>query len=438
MAIFVSLRGSGERRAIGIALKIKELMMITLLEALEICTSALKARRSHILPLFESYGAVVAQDIIATKPLPPFDNSAMDGYAIKLSDFGSTCVCDGIVLAGDDASSLVLHKGHTYKVMTGAMIPRGTEAIIQLEWVKHSKKNVEIPAISPEGDSIYSVEKGQNIRFLGEEIAQDSMLLHKGQRLNHLDISILASQGIDKVQCFEPLKVGIFASGDEVIEPGKAAKAHQIYNTNAAGLYTLLVSRGFKCHYGGILADSQNALCKNIESFQQYDVVITSGGASVGDADLLKQILKAKGAKFLFDGVNVKPGRHLAAATLGDTLVILLPGNPLAMLLHTHTFVLTLLESLQIGKAVYPKALHLHISQELHLKPYTTHMILGRIEDGTFVVYKNGKIGSSSLVAMWKNNAIALVESLSFRQGDRIKVIPYNADFCAIMDYINR
>ncbi|WP_300447849.1 molybdopterin molybdotransferase MoeA [uncultured Helicobacter sp.] len=408
--------------------------MVSFLEALQIATSLSPTTRTHTLPLFKSYNHIITQDIKATKSLPPFDNSAMDGYAIMLDDYGSTCVCDGSIFAGDNATHITLTKGHTYKVMTGAMIPQHTQAIVQFEWTKDNGTAVQIPA----SDCLQSIKAGQNIRFKGEEIAPDSILLRKGQRLNHLDVSILASQGISAMESFTPLKIGIFSSGDEVIEPHQKAAPHQIYNTNATSLYTLLTQRGYQCSYEGILADDMNALCGKIEQFTQYDVAITSGGASVGDADLIKTALQAQGARFLFDGINVKPGRHLSCAMLKDTLIILLPGNPLALLLHTHTFVLSVLESLQGGRAIYPKSLTLKLSHDVKLKPNTTNMLLGNIQNDTFLLYNNGKIGSSSLVNMWKNNAIALFESThTFSQGTAIKVIPYNADFCDIMDYMN-
>ena len=184
------------------------------------------------------------------------------------------------------------------------------------------------------------------------------------------------------------------------------------------------------------------ALHKKIKSFQSFDVVITSGGASVGDADLIKQALLELGAKFIFDGVNVKPGRHLGLATLGDTIIILLPGNPLALLLHTHTLILPILESLQGGSAFYPKAFTFELDSDLNLKVNTTSALLGIIEYSRFLPYNNGKIGSSSLATMWKNNAIALFDNpsqkpMSYAKGSAIKVIMYNADFCDIMDFFN-
>ncbi len=358
----------------------------------------------------------------------------MDGYAIMLKDYGSTCICDGSILAGMDSSGLSLTQGHTYKVMTGAMLPHNTEAVVQLEWSKIENNVVHIPA--PE--CTQNISKWQNIRFKGEEIAQDSLLIHKGSRLNHLDLSILASQGISLVQSFIPLNIGVFSSGDEVIEPGEIAKAHQIYNTNATSIYSILKKYGYKCHYGGILKDEKNALYSKIESFTDYDVVITSGGASVGDADLMKSAISEMGGKFLFDGINLKPGRHLACAMLKKTLIILLPGNPLALLLQLHTLILCILESLQGGRMIYPKSISLKIDKSLNLKANTTNMILGKIQNDTFLLYKDGKIGSSSLVNMWENNAIAIFDKTQqIGGGTNIKIIPYNTDFCDIMDFIN-
>lgn len=409
--------------------------MIDFTQALRLGTSLPHTTHTRILPLFESYGSVLSKDIIATRALPPFDNSAMDGYAILLQDYGKTCICEGSVFAGESAAHLSLKPAHTYKVMTGAMLPHNTQAVVQFEWTKTEGAKVQIGASL---ESAPSITKGQNIRFKGEEIAPDSVLLHKGKRLDHLDLSILASQGINKIESFVPLRIAIFSSGDEMIEPSQRAQPHQIYNTNATSLYTLLTHRGYECSYGGILQDDKNALCEKIAHFNEYDVVITSGGASVGEADLIKDVLRAQGAKFLFDGINVKPGRHLACAILGQTLIILLPGNPLALLLHTHTLVLSFLESLQGSYAFYPKSQTLKLNQDCKLKAGTTHMILGNIEAADFILYKNGKIGSSSLVHMWQNNAIALCENTTFLpKGSEIKVIPYNADFCDIIEFLN-
>lgn len=410
--------------------------MISFTQALKLGTTLPRTNNTHKIKLFNAHNTILSSDIFATRALPAFNNSAMDGYAILLDDWGKECVCDGKILAGDNASHIILTQGHTYKVMTGSMLPSNTQAVIQIEMAEEQNGKVsftkaKIPA-----------KQGLNIRYKGEEIQRHSLLLNKGKRLNHLDLSILASQGISEIESFVPLKIGIFSSGDEVIEPHQKAKEYQIYNTNATSLYTLLDSRGFACSYEGILQDDKKALLKKIESFQTFDVIITSGGASVGDADLIKQALLELGGEFIFDGVNVKPGRHLAIATLGKTIIILLPGNPLALLLHTHTLILSILESLQGGSAFYPKSFTFSLDSALTLKANTTSALLGRIESSRFLPYNNGKIGSSSLATMWNNNAIALFENPSskprnYTDGSAIKIVTYNADFCDTMNFLN-
>lgn len=410
--------------------------MISFTQALKLGTTLPRTNRTHKIKLFNAHNTILSQDIFASRAIPAFDNSAMDGYAILLQDYDKTCINRGKILAGDNSTHITLTQGETYKVMTGSMLPQNTQAVIQIEMAQEQQGKVSFPSLKQ------PLHQGLNIRYKGEEIQADSLLLRKGKRLNHLDLSILASQGISEIESFVPLKIGIFSSGDEVIEPHQHAKAYQIYNTNATSLYTLLASRGFACSYQGILQDDTLALREKIESFQSFDVVITSGGASVGDADLIKQALLELGAKFIFDGVNVKPGRHLGLATLGDTIIILLPGNPLALLLHIHTLILPILESLQGGSAFYPKAFTFELDSDLNLKANTTSALLGVIESSRFLPYNNGKIGSSSLATMWKNNAIALFDNpsqkpMSYAKGSAIKVIMYNADFCDIMDFFN-
>lgn len=393
-------------------------------------------RATQHTSLFDSAKYIIAQDIIATRPLPPLDSSAMDGYAILLDDWGKKCVCDGKILAGDNASQFTLTQGHTYKVMTGSMLPLNTQAVVQFEWTQQLDNNlIAIPASTTHNPSI---AMGQNIRFKGEEIKESSILVSKGKRLSHLDLSLIASQGISKILTYKPLKIGVFSSGDEVIEPHQSALPHQIYNTNATSIMTLLQKYAYDCEYKGILSDCRESLQATLDHLSQYDVIITSGGASVGDADLLKEMLSNNGATFIFDGIDVKPGRHLALAKWKDSIVILLPGNPLALLLHLHTLILPLLESLQGGFCIYPQSFTLTLDSDLKLNPNTTSIILGTAHKDTFHLYNRGKIGSSSLNNMHRNNAIAIFKDTEYiKAGTQINVLLYNADFCDIMDFIN-
>lgn len=400
-------------------------------------------------PIFEAQGLILAEDITASRAIPAFDNSAMDGYAILLQDYGKECICDGIILAGQDSSKLTLRPGHTYKVMTGAMLPQNTQAVVQIEWVSESSasKSSLDSEKSPDSESYkvqipapnitHAIKEGQNIRYQGEEIKSGEILLKKGVRLSHLDLSILASQGISSIKCYERLKISIYSSGDEVIEPGSVILPHQIYNTNATSLFTLLSLR-YDCDYKGIISDNEASIRKALGEFEERDIIITSGGASVGDADLLKEALLNFGAEFLFDGLSVKPGRHIALARLKNTYIVLLPGNPLALLLHLHTLILPMLNALQGATLRYPRTFNAILDSDLKLKSNATNMMIGKVRNGRFIPHNGGKIGSSSLANMWQNDTIALFDGIAeSKAGGEIKVISYTADFCDIMDFLN-
>ena len=175
--------------------------MISFTQALKLGTALPQISRTHNLELFQAHNAILSQDIFASRPLPPFDNSAMDGYAILLQDYDRACLSRGKILAGDDSTHITLTQGETYKVMTGSMLPQNTQAVIQIEMAQEQNGKVSFTkANSP-------IKQGLNIRYKGEEIQQDSLLLRKGKRLNHLDLSILASQGISRIESFVPLKI---------------------------------------------------------------------------------------------------------------------------------------------------------------------------------------------------------------------------------------
>lgn len=408
--------------------------MISFTQALNLGINLGKKRKKTTTKchIFNAYNKILASDIISSKNLPPFDNSAMDGYAMKLSDVGKECICDGVILAGSSVDSAFIKKGHCYKVMTGAALPKGSEVVVQIELVEIKDKNI---IITKQND----FKLGQNIRFCGEEIKAGQTLLKKGKRLNSLDIGIIASLGIESIKVYKDLKISIFSSGDEVIEPGESAKEAQIYNSNAATIFTRLQSLGYKLNYGGIIKDNIKHIKSALKAHKTSDVIITSGGASVGDADLFKQVLLKKGARFLYDGISIKPGRHLCIAILKKQIIILLPGNPLASMLNLQTLIIPLLESMQGSKMPYFKGIQLKINQNVNLNENITTLLLGRIKGNSVELYKKGKIGSSSLSAMWQNEVIIVCEHIKMLPKDAVvTAILYNNAFCDTMDFINR
>ena len=256
------------------------------------CRFKRESLRTITQDIFSAQGFVLARDVVATRPLPPFSNSAMDGYAVCLSDAGKEVVVAGRTLAGQSNAEISLKPGFCHKVMTGSPLPHGTQAVVPIEQVEFTDVGT---IILPEG-----IRDAQNIRFVGEEIALDSVILSQGTRLEALDLGLVASQGLAYIEVYQKPSIAVFSSGDEVIEPGQEALAHQIYNTNAITLTSLLRQYHHNPFYCGILPDDAQGLRERLSTLGEYDIVITTGGASVGDADLLKSTLHELGAKFIF------------------------------------------------------------------------------------------------------------------------------------------
>ncbi|PAF46274.1 hypothetical protein BKH46_08150 [Helicobacter sp. 12S02634-8] len=380
--------------------------------------------------IYAAYGEILGSDIICHRPLPAFDNSAMDGYALKSTDLGKKLKVTSRILAGEDTRTQEVLSGSCVKIMTGGMVPKGADVVAPFEVVEVVDKDM---MIAP-----HDLQIGANIRFKGEEQAIGSVLAKRGEKLTHGLIALIASQGISKLPILRKLKIGVYSTGNEIIEPDQKAKEHQIYNINAVGIISLLQAYGHQAQYLGILKDSSEALMGAIGDFESHDVVITSGGASTGEADILEQSLRRCEAKILYHGINLKPGRPIMLATLGKCTIFALPGNPLSGLLNLNAIVIPTLERLRGARSFYPCAMGAYLKDPLKLKEGRVHMILGRYDNGVFVPFKNGKQGSGAVNAISNSNAIALVgEQKSLLQG-HIKILPYVMEFSDTMGaYIN-
>lgn len=371
--------------------------------------------------IYEAFGEILAIDLVCNRPLPAFDNSAMDGYALKSSDLGKKIRVVSTILAGEDIKNLEVLEGTCVKIMTGGMMPKGADLVIPFEDVE------EI-----DGEFVTfgnSFKVGANVRFKGEEKSLGSLIAKKGDKLTHGLIALIASQGISKVSVYRKLKIGIYSTGDEIIEPGQNASDHQIYNINAAGIMALLSSYGHQAQYLGIFKDSLREHLEAIKTFVDYDVIITSGGASVGEADLLERSLCECGAKVVYHGINLKPGRPIMLATLGKCAIFALPGNPLSGILNLNMIVIPALEHLRKANAFYPQPFYAQLKNPLKLKSGRVNMVLGRYDNGEFIAHNGGKYGSGAIDVISSSNCVALMgEGVSLIQGD-IRILPYVMEF---------
>ena len=286
---------------------------------------------AEVIPLTESKGRVVASAVDAPMDLPPFDASAMDGYALHANDLNQ----DGeLAVVGESRAGHVCQDpvapGTAIRIFTGAPIPRGTSAVVIQEDVERHGDQIRFRA---------SLEIGENIRSRGHDIAKTQLLAKGGDRLDAYKISWLAACGVTNVTAVRRIRVALFSTGDELIDPGTPLGPGQIYDANRTALRELVSERPVEVLDLGALPDNPQAINRALETaVETADVVVTSGGVSVGDADYVKDVV-AQAGSLDFWKIALKPGKPLAVGRVGKALFFGLPGNPVSTIITYLLFV---------------------------------------------------------------------------------------------------
>ncbi len=301
-------------------------MMLTVEEASERVLARFHPLLAEDTPLTEALGRVLADDALAHEASPPFANSAMDGYALRSADTQNASeqapvrlrlvgeVPAGSVYAG------VAQPGEAIRILTGAPLPTGADAALQQELTEVGEGWVTIRQ---------PVAPGTNIRQVGDDVRPGMLLARAGTELGPAEIALLASLGFASVRVRRRPRVAILATGDELTPLGQPLKPGQIYNSNTPYLIAAIVRAGAEPTALGIAPDRAEALRAKLAQAQGYDLILTSGGVSVGDYDLVKQILGEQG-EIAFWRVRMRPGKPLAFGFLGETPLLGLPGNPVS------------------------------------------------------------------------------------------------------------
>ena len=274
--------------------------------------------------LENALGRILAEDIHSPIDLPLWDNSAMDGYALRSADMGpagARLKIAGCIAAGD-AARVELQPGQAMRIFTGAPLPPGADSVIAQEDCEVEGDWLQVPV----------VEHGSHVRRRGEELCAGDALLSAGKKLRAQDLGLMASVGLDRVSVYRPLRVCLLSSGDELREPGESLAPGQIYNANRFSVGALLRGWGIEVHDYGVLADTLAASRDALSlAASEWDVLITSGGVSVGDRDYLKQAIRELGELHLWK-LKMQPGKPLAFGSIAGKPWIGLPGNPAAAL----------------------------------------------------------------------------------------------------------
>ena len=394
-------------------------MAVTVEKALELIYTNIKQKAVKIIPIEEALGTVLAQDITATHNLPPFDNSAMDGYAVKVVDSGNDVKVSHTIFAGDDSKE-ELNAGNGIKIMTGARIPMGTQCIVPIEDTTECKDGVSLPE---------NLTISKHIRLSGEDIKKDEKLLHRGDRLNAHQITLLASQGISHIKVYKKPRVSLFASGNELKMHFEEVQAHQLYNTNTPTLLARAKELGCEVEFIGTAIDTMDDIKAHIKSALDSDLIITSGGVSVGDADFTKEAFGAFGYEILFDKIEIKPGKPTTFGKIGNTIVLNLPGNPLAAALNFELFGQSIILALSGDRSRFINSINAKIKSDYKLKAGRRTLVPGYFDGEYFEVCNHFAPGMVSPLAN-SNAYIMISEECGFLEaGASVKVISTRFNF---------
>lgn len=375
-------------------------------------------------PLRDALGKVLAQDITSPLNVPAHTNSAMDGYALASADLPDDRTREyriiGTALAGQPIND-ICHPGECVRIMTGAVMPAGTDCVVMQE---HSELLTDIRVRLGTGH-----KPGQNVRQAGEDIAIGQSVLQRGRRITAADLGLMASLGIAETRVYRAPRVAFFSTGDELRSIGEPLERGCIYDSNRYTLYSLLTQLGMDIIDMGVVPDQPELMEAAFrEASANADVVITSGGVSVGEADYIKGILEKLG-EINFWKIAIKPGRPLTFGRLGDALFFGLPGNPVAVMVTFHLFVQPVLLKLSGDVHYEPLQVNALSKDKLRKKPGRTEFIraiYSRNPDGTLSVEKAGHQGSGILTSMSRANCFILLpeDNSGVQPGDTVTIQP--------------
>lgn len=380
------------------------------------------------LPLMQALGRTVAQDIISPINVPAHDNSAMDGFAFDGKQLGSAALTlrvVGTALAGKVWQGSV-QSGECIKIMTGAVMPAGLDTVIaqELATVQSSgdKTMVEIPA--------GIVQVGDNRRKAGEDLQRNLPALRAGSTLNPAALGLIASLGIATVKVYRQLRVAYFSTGDEVLSFGDAMREGAVYDSNRFTVFGLLTRMGCQVVDMGVVRDDPVLLEQAFnKASQNADVIITSGGVSVGEADFTKAMMKKLG-DVAFWKIAMRPGRPMAVGRLGQCVLFGLPGNPVAVMVTFLAFVKPALLQMMGNLTSKTPYLRAKSAVALRKKPGRTEYQRGFVRtlpDGTLQVQAAGNQGSGVLRSMVEANGLIVLHhhQSSVAAGDEVDVMMF-------------
>lgn len=386
--------------------------MITVLEAINKIELTTKPLEAMMTPLPDALGSIVSEDILSPINMPPFRQSAMDGYAVCIHS-GEDYALIGEVKAGD-SSSFQLSEGQAIRIFTGAMVPNGANAVVKQEDVNKLASSIQLTN---------SVNSGDNIRPLGEQIMEGSLALPKFTHLNPGAIGFLATLGLTHIPVFRKPKIVVIATGNELSKPGIPLTDGKIYESNTFTLQAALKKSGFDARIATVADDYEATKKMLAEGMEENDIVIVTGGISVGDYDFVGDALLEIGVTSDFYKIKQKPGKPIFFGHKEAKLVFALPGNPAAVLSCFYIYVLPCLQ-MQMGVSNFERQLvELTLQSAYKKTAKMTHFLKARSSNGEVEILSAQS--SAMLSTFVQANCLVIMEQQreNWEVGDTVTAI---------------
>jgi molybdopterin molybdotransferase len=371
------------------------------------------------VPLDDALGRVLREDVVATYDLPGADNSAMDGYAVRGEDVAGAPVTLPVIadIPAGHPTDLRLEPGSAMRIMTGAFVPDGADAVVQVELTDGGLERVRIEQ---------GVARGASIRRRGEDMRAGDVVLRGGVRIGPAEIAILASAGKARVQVGRRPVVAILSTGDELVDVGETPAPGKVVNTNGALLAALVRETGAIARPLGIVRDTREATVAAFEAAVESDFVISSGGVSVGAFDFVKDALDALGAETKFWRVAMKPGKPVVLSRLRDRVVFGLPGNPVSCFVSFHLFVAPALrkamgQEAQLSSPVVRATLTAPVKGAAERRVYARVQVSSR--GGALFAAPLASQSSGALTSMLANGLAVVAEGEGAEAGAEVDVV---------------
>ncbi len=397
--------------------------LITVDEALKTILSKIEPKGVEKVPLDRALYRVLAEDIKARRANPPMDNSAMDGYAVIAKDIESATPENPVKLevvenvAAGEIAQKQLQSMQTIRIMTGAPIPPGANAVLMQE---DTEKNGQFILAKDKA------EEGENIRLAGEDVKEGETVIEKGVTITPSHIGMMAVCGRSHVFVGQRPTVAILSTGDELAELDEQPQGPCIYNSNGHMLSAQVKSAGGIPSYLGIASDDEADLMQKFEWALQCDVIVSSGGVSVGDYDLVKASLKKMGNDMVFWKVAMKPGKPLAFGKIGETPIFGLPGNPVSSFVSFEQFVRPSLKKMMHASNLEPRTVQAQLTRTIRKKPGRLHFLSSIVswDNGEYIVTPAQEQGSGVLKSTVYANGLLVfpLEKEEIQNGEKVTV----------------